>query len=239
MTRLALSLIAAGLFGSLPVAATAHCVDLSLVLAVDSSSSIDEDEFRMQVLGYAAAFSDPAVLGALKQAGTVDVATVFWADSAQMPLVVPWQRIRSGQDAAAVAQSLLQVQRGPFGDTDIGDGLNTALDLLEAPDRCAVRAVVNVSGDGRASVASRASARHSVSAVKKRAEEMGVTINALAILNAEPSLAEYYREEVITGAGSFVMEATDFHAFGQAIIRKLEREIQPQLSAALDLGKMR
>ncbi len=236
MTRLALSLIAAGLLGSLPGAAAAHCADLSLVLAIDSSSSIDEDEFRMQVMGYAAAFSDPAVLVALKQAGTVDVATVFWADSANIPLVVPWRMIRSGKDAAAVAQSLLQVQRGPFGDTDIGDGLNTALDLLEAPGRCAARTVVNVSGDGRASVASRASVRHSVSAVKKRAEAMGVTINALAILNAEPSLGEYYRQEVITGAGSFVMEAKDFHAFGQAIIRKLEREIQPQLSAAVDLG---
>jgi hypothetical protein len=35
------------------------------------------------------------------------------------------------------------------------------------------------------------------------------------------------------------MEVTDFHAFGQAIIRKLEREVRPQLSAALDLGKTR
>jgi Protein of unknown function (DUF1194) len=34
---------------------------------------------------------------------------------------------------------------------------------------------------------------------------MGVTVNGLAILNSEPSLAEYYRTQVITGPGSFVM----------------------------------
>jgi hypothetical protein len=38
-------------------------------------------------------------------------------------------------------------------------------------------------------------------------------------------LANYYRNNVMGGPGSFVMEAKDFHSFGQAIISKLIAEI--------------
>jgi hypothetical protein len=34
-----------------PITAKPSCADLALVLAIDISSSIDEDEFRMRVLG--------------------------------------------------------------------------------------------------------------------------------------------------------------------------------------------
>ena len=59
MKRLASSLMVATLLGTGPVAANPLCADLSIVLAVDSSSSIDDDEFQMQALGYAAAFNNP------------------------------------------------------------------------------------------------------------------------------------------------------------------------------------
>ncbi len=62
---------------------------------------------------------------------------------------------------------------------------------------------------------------------------MGVTVNGLAVVNAEPALAEYYRTQVITGPGAFVLEVRDFRAFSEAIVQKLEREIRPQLSAFL------
>ena len=68
---------------------------------------------------------------------------------------------------------------------------------------------------------------------------MGVTVNALAIVNAEPGLADYYRTQLITGPGAFVMEARDFRAFGDAIVQKLEREIRPQLSASVDPDLLR
>ena len=128
----------------------------------------------------------------------------------------------------------LQARRGAFGDTDLGDGLMTALDLIDEPGRCSSRAVVNVSGDGRASTGHRGSGRVPVSVARARAETMGVTVNGLAILNSEPGLDDYYRTNLITGPGSFVIEAKDFRAFGEAIVQKLEREIKPQLSASID-----
>lgn len=233
MKALFLPLLFAAVVSSSQIQAETRCADLGLVLAIDSSSSIDEDEFRMQVLGYAAAFTDPKVLRAIRDAGTVDVAAVFWADSAFPPLITQWSRIINEADAAALAASFLRHQRRAFGDTDLGAGLMAALDLFDAPGRCSARAVVNISGDGRASLGNRRAANSTVAEARGRAAAMDVTVNGLAIVNAEPALAEYYRTQVITGPGAFVLEVRDFRDFGEAIVQKLEREIRPQLSAFL------
>ncbi len=42
--------------------ARAAPVDLELVLAVDCSSSVDNDEFKLQIQGYATALTDPSVI---------------------------------------------------------------------------------------------------------------------------------------------------------------------------------
>ncbi|MBN8919766.1 MAG: DUF1194 domain-containing protein, partial [Rhizobiales bacterium] len=43
--------------------------------------------------------------------------------------------------------------------------------------------------------------------------------------NPPGGLAHYYRENVIGGAGAFVMEAANFESFGNALINKLVAEI--------------
>lgn len=233
MRKFSLHLLAAALISAGPINAEPSCADLALVLAIDSSSSIDEDEFRMQVLGYAAAFADPKVLRVLGDAGTVDVASVFWADSASPLMVTKWTRVRSDADAKALASTFLIFERSAFGVTDLGAGLMAALDLFDMPGQCSARKVVDVSGDGRASIGNRRAARTSVAEARERADTIGVTVNGLAVVNAEPKLAEYYRTQVITGPGAFMMEVQDFRAFGDAIVQKLEREIQPQLLTSL------
>jgi hypothetical protein len=71
----------------------------------------------------------------------------------------------------------------------------------------------------------------------RRRWAQGVTINGLAILGDTPlatnprhtnppgGLTAYYRDNVIGGPAAFVMEATGFDAFGQALIAKLIKEI--------------
>jgi hypothetical protein len=61
----------------------------------------------------------------------------------------------------------------------------------------------------------------------------GITINGLPIINDRPTfgrlppvpLDDYYRENVIGGPGAFMIVAQDFESFGQAVKRKLIREI--------------
>jgi hypothetical protein len=79
--------------------------------------------------------------------------------------------------------------------------------------------------------------------VRDRAVEAGITINALPILEKfqyssfdgqtntasielrASGMAAFYRQYVIGGPGSFVIEASDFSAFGEALKRKLLREL--------------
>lgn len=225
-------------FGMALAAATSagagtDCPDLALVLSIDASSSIDDDEFRLQTEGYAAAFANPVVLDALRSAGTVDVAGVVWADAASGVTMLPWTRIETAADAMGFAEQFLGIQRLQFGDTDIGNGLWKALDLLEPKAACGTRMLVNLSGDGRASTGSRHSATIPLSVARERAAAMGVTVNGLAITNAEGALDTYFEENLITGAGSFVVTAANFSVFGTAIAKKLDREIRPMLSASL------
>jgi hypothetical protein len=210
------------------------CSDLSLVLAIDSSGSIDDGEYALQIAGYAAAFSDRSVQKAIAAAGVVDLAVVFWADSDFPFQIVPWHRIGAPVDAMRFAADILATRRLAIGDTDIGAGLGAALDLLDLPRRCTTRAVINVSGDGKASISPKRKAGSiSLSRARAKAADLGVVINGLAILNQEPDLESYYREQLIVGEGAFVMHAVGFDDFARAIKKKILREVEATLTASL------
>ena len=61
---LASLMLAAGIFGG--GAARAETVDVEIVLAADVSRSIDDEEFKLQRQGYAAAIISPQVLRAIQ-----------------------------------------------------------------------------------------------------------------------------------------------------------------------------
>ena len=90
------------------------------------------------------------------------------------------------------------------------------------------RKVIDISGDGRNNDGP------PLSAARAAAKTWDVTINGLPIDNERSRLAsdmdpgqiaKYYREEVITGPGAFIVVAKDFADFERAISRKLLREI--------------
>lgn len=213
--------------------ASADCPDVALVLAIDTSGSVDAPEFELQKAGYARAFRDEEVLAALRSAGTVDVAAVFWGDEAAPVGVVEWQRIGSPANAAEFASRVAEAPRITSGNTGIGRGLWAALDLLAARG-CAARRIVNVSGDGRESVDPRARSFISAAAARARAGAEGVTINALAITLEDEGLAEWYSDRVITGPDAFVMRVAGYDSFAEAIARKLAREISTMAIASAE-----
>lgn len=218
-----------------PNFAHATCADLSLVLAIDSSGSIDDSEFTIQTVGYAAAFQSLAVKRALAAAGVVDVAAIYWADADFSFQAIPWHRITSPQSADAFAAMLQTTKRQVFGDTDIGNGLNSAIDLLDQPNHCTIRAIINVSGDGEQSISPKRSVHIPLANARKRAADLGIIINGLVIENEVPELGQYYRDKVISGPGSFVIDIKDFTSFGTAIEEKLKKEIGPSLLSSVNL----
>lgn len=109
----------------------------------------------------------------------------------------------------------------------------------------ATRHVIDVCGDGTNN------AGREAGDARDDAVKAGITINGLAIINDHPvswtfahvqppgGLANYYRENVTGGPGSFVLEVHDFASFGEAMTRKLVDEIASGLSRsklAIELG---
>src|SRR5262249_44503027 len=79
--------------------------DLQLVLAADVSISVDNEEFRLQRQGYAAAITSPRVLDAIAAGPHHAVAFTFieWSGKSSQRVIADWMVIRDGETAAVFA----------------------------------------------------------------------------------------------------------------------------------------
>lgn len=203
--------------------ARAEPVDLELVLAVDSSASVDYTEFNLQLEGLAYAFRDPDLIAAIGNGavGAIAVTLMEWASTGRHEVVVPWTRIAGEADAAAFADRIDRTPRHiQTGATSISSAIRAANALFANNGFESERRTIDVSGDGYNNQGEAlATARAGVLA-------SGTTINALAIENQVLGLADYFEAELIGGAGSFVIRAEDYRDYMGQIRRKLLREIQ-------------
>jgi hypothetical protein len=209
------------------------CADVALVLAIDASGSVQAAEFALQQQGYARAFRSSRVQAALAAAGVVDVGVVVWGDTEWAAQVLPLVRLRSVADAMALAQRIEALPRRVSGNTGIGRAIWTATDLLETQAGCALRRVINLSGDGTETLAPRPRRIVPLVHARQRATDAGITINALAIETESADLGLWYQDKLITGQGAFVMEVVGYADFAQAIEEKLIREVAPPAVSAL------
>ena len=216
-----------------PAVIETDAVDVALVLVTDVSRSIDDREFDLEKDGYSAAFTNPAVLAAIKSGvnGAIAVAYVEFAGSTEVRTVLEWTTIRDEASARAFGTKLKAAPRSFWGRTSISAGIDQAAQLFVESNYDAVRRVIDVCGDGTNN------AGRGITQARDDAIKAGLTINGLAIINDHPvswtyahvqppgGLAKYYRDNVAGGSGSFVQEIHDFHTFGEAMTRKLITEI--------------
>ena len=196
-------------------------VDLALVLAIDCSFSVDSREFALQMEGLGRAFMTPEVKRAIAQGSRqrIAVAAVQWSDERNQKIVLPWTIVAGDADADELGQVLMNIQREL---TEGGTSISTALTYsaaLFAAAPSAERQVIDVSTDGRNN------SGPPVPAVRDRVVGQGITINGLTILNEWPTLDTYFEGNVAGGSGHFVIPANDYESYGEAILRKLVREI--------------
>jgi Protein of unknown function (DUF1194) len=233
--------IAAGIvFAALvlrPGPAPAQTVDAAIVLAADVSRSIDDEEFQLQRKGYAAAVTSPRFMQAIQSGmrGAVALCFVEWASPDQQAVVAKWMVIRDGEGAADFANTLRDAPRSFAGRTAIGAGIDFARAQLDSSGIAARRRVIDVSGDGNNN------SGRAVTAARDDAVSKGITINGLAIINEKTGgiqgtflyththppggLPNYYRDNVIGGPGSFVLQIVNFDTFAEAMTNKLLSEI--------------
>jgi hypothetical protein len=204
-------------------------VDVLLVLAVDVSRSIDEDEARLQRQGYREALTDPRVLAAIRggMLGAIAVAYVEWAGIEYQRLLIPWTRIETPADAARWSETLAEAPRTSLSWTSISGGIRFSRQVLGEAPMEGLRKVIDVSADGVNNSGPPAEMERDIAVAD------GITINGLPIINDRPTfgrgpripLDEHFRDSVIGGPGAFMIVAEDFNSFGEAVRRKIIREI--------------
>ena len=213
-----------------PRLASAELVDLELILAVDVSGSVDDQEAELQRAGYGAALTDVRVLGAIRagRRGRIAVAYVEWGgDHIQRP-VVDWSVIDGPEAAADFAKRLAAAPMSVEMWTSISGAMRYAADLFALSPHQGLRRVLDISGDGPNNDGA------PVTKARQRMVKAGITINGLPIINGRPSryglapmphLDLYYQDCVIGGFGAFIVVANTYRDFARAIRRKLILEI--------------
>ena len=208
-------------------------VDLLLVLAADVSRSVDSQKFQLQREGYAAALSDPRVIDAIQSGrrGRIGVLFLEWSGFGNQKVVIDWTVVDGPKAAQAFGDRLLESPRSFADRTSISGGIDAAVAQLARAPFEAQRRTIDVSGDGTNN------AGRDVGLARDEALALGISINGLVILSETPlpwnpehtnppgGLTKYYRDNVIGGPGSFVLEAKDFNSFGEAIVKKMIAEI--------------
>lgn len=222
----------------------------ALALSIDTSGSVDEVRYNLQLEGIAEALEDPVTLSAISAAGGAGIylAVVTWADGAQV--AVDWKRVASAGDAAVFAAAVRRIPRTPGDFTCIGNMLRTVTERLVRNLPSPVeRVIVDVSGDGIDNCGS----VEEVHDERDTLLSLGVTINGLPILvpgendvvgvgafrkpgfglrelpgtsdQSATTLDRWYKEHVIGGPGAFLLIAKGYEDFARALRRKLVTEI--------------
>lgn len=200
-------------------------VDVELVLAVDTSRSMDPDEMRIQREGYVEALRHKEFMDAVKSGltGRIAISYFEWAGGPVPGSILDWQIIATQQDADAFADKLearpIEGQRR----TSISSAIDQGASMIATSALKGMRQVIDISGDGPNN------SGDPVEPARDKAVGKGVVINGLAIMirpsDAPGGLDKYYADCVIGGPGAFVLPVHDIDDFAVAVRRKLVMEI--------------
>jgi hypothetical protein len=199
-------------------------VAVELVLALDTSASVDSREFALEIDGLAQAFRDPEVVAAIENLEPLGAAisVMQWGGPNDTRVVVPWTKVGSGRQSRALAHLLSRMLRWQNSSvTSIRSAIVGGAALIAMPQYEGARRIIDVSGDGPDN------ASLDLESVRRAVEAQGVTINGLAIESEDGALTGYYRDNVAAGQGCFVVTARDYADFARAIREKLLRELRP------------
>ncbi len=215
-------------------------VSIELVLAIDTSLSIDGSEYDLLMKGIAHAFRTPEIVNLIGQQDGVAVALFQWSSGVNEQYMIPWHVLKEPASVLAFAAMVEKAERNPnrvF--TAIGEAIDFGVRLIAENTFEGRQLRIDVSGDGRNNTGI------PPSIPRQKANALGIVVNGLPILTRTVAysgripthtdndffdLESYYREKVIHGPGAFVEIANDYDDYARAFLRKLRREITPLIS---------
>ena len=216
-----------------------EATDANLITAIDVSGSIKAPEERLELEGMAAAVLDPRFLQAISRGlhGRIGFVAFTWANGEFLTLV-PWTLIASKADAERVAASL-QTARGnpPVGyatripgnqrpwrtghATNISAAMERAIEVSAGAPFVSQHQVINLCSNGIDNIGD------GPDAARDQADAAGLIVNGL-ILGDRPDIgeiADWFRDHVQAGPGSFVIEARGFEDMSSALLAKFLFEL--------------
>ena len=204
-------------------------VSIELVLAVDTSMSIDGFEYDLLMTGIASAFRTPEIVTLIGQQNGVAVSLFQWSSVVDERYTIPWRLLTDPASVSAFATKVEKAERNPqrvF--TGIGEALEFGVRSIAENAFEGHQMKIDISGDGRNNIGV------PPSIPRQKANALGIVINGLPILTytgAESyDLEAYFREKIIQGPGAFVEIANDYDDFARAFLRKLLQELTPLIS---------
>jgi hypothetical protein len=204
-------------------------VDTAVVFAVDTSSSIDPGTAQLQLSGHVEALRSAEVAKAIASGpiGCVAISYVEWSSVGKLAVILPWTRLCGAEDASNAAGVILErgndgIERRGGGRTSLSFAIDAGRLLLARYPGDAGRKIIDVStngtnNDGLPLIDSRA-----------RAFEVGYIVNGIAVSRDEPGITDdlpgYLENNVITGAGAFVIAPSKPEEYTMALRRKFVLE---------------
>lgn len=191
---------------------------VALVLLVDVSGSISDDNLRLQRQGYVDAFKDDDIVRVIESLAPVAVTIIEWGYNSAV--LVDWTILETQEEihsfSATIQGSSVEVGRGS---TNVGRALEHGISMLSTVPCQPIRKVIDISGDGSDMVEP-----NRVSAARDDAIDKGIQINGLPIVADEYDIASWYRNNVLTPNGLLIVTNSyaDLHF---ALRRKLLLEI--------------
>ena len=201
-------------------------VSIELVLAVDTSMSIDGFEYDLLMKGIASAFRAPEIVALIGQQNGVAVTLFQWSSVVDARYMIPWHLLKDPASVLAFATKVENAERDPRRSfTGIGEAIEFGVRSISENEFESHQLKIDVSGDGRNNIGV------PPSIPRKKASARGIVINGLPILTyagAESyDLEAYFREKIIQGPGAFIEIANDYEDFARAFLRKLLHELTP------------
>lgn len=227
------------------MSALAVCA-LLLALVVDSSNSVDDAEYRQQVVGTADALMSEEVGRIVRNMdGGMAVTVIQFTEYSRV--VIDWRMVRNDAERDALARDISKMPRIPGLFTSISAGLEVAIQQMANPPCEGMRMTIDVSADGVNN------SGRPPEEFRNIAQGAGIQINGLVVVDRNPTsgfspdLVEYFQNSIITSGGhtddgnyvfpGFVMAANGYEEYGRAMLMKLQREISEGLGR--DYGSLR
>jgi Protein of unknown function (DUF1194) len=216
-----------------------EATDANLITAIDVSGSIKEPEEVLELEGMAAAVLDPRFLQAIARGrhGRIGFVAFTWANGEYLTLV-PWTLIASRADALQLAERLRAARGKPFHGyamrvpgnrrpwrtghaTDVSSAIARGIQVAALAPFASDHRIINMCANGIDNIGV------GPDAARDEADARGIIVNGLILGDREDAgeIADYFRDHVQAGPGSFVIEARDFEDLADALLAKFVFEL--------------